>query len=429
MPFSPFPDAGNAAVGPRPPAAATGASRAAGAAPPNPVAAWLLGDGWDLATPQALVAGLAAHALSIGIPLWRLRVTLRTLHPQFFGTSYTWMRGGEGVEEYLPPHEILLEDRFLKSPFAAIFDGAGGIRERLDVDRAALPYPILDELRREGATDYVAMPLTFSDARISAITFATDRAGGFATAELETLYAALPVLSRLFELHAVRRTARNVMETYLGRHSGARVLEGRIRRGDGEDIHAVIWFSDLRASTALAEALPRPDFLAALDDYFGAVAGAVLAHGGEVLRFMGDAALAIFPIGTVTPCPERCADHLATAATAVAAAEDAMLRMAEVNHARAAQGGPVLRFGIGLHLGDVMYGNIGAPERLEFTVIGPAANEACRIETLCKTLHMPLLLSAELARLLPGRVRSLGHHVLRGIRTPRELFTLARLVE
>ncbi len=366
---------------------------------------------------------------ALGIPLCRLRLHVRTLHPQFLGTSYTWLLGVEEIGEFNAAYAIRNEERYLSSPFRAIFEeGVGGVRRRLDVPEVALDFPVLKDLRDEGATDYVAMPIAFADGRRSAITFAADRPGGFSTEELEVVYGMLPVLSRLIEVHALRRTARTILETYLGRSSGARVLDGLIRRGDGDDINAVIWFSDLRASTALAETLSRQAFLDLLNGFFEATAGAVLAHGGEVLRFIGDAFLAIFPLDPA--CAQPAADgeaEVPACARALAAARDAIARMSAYNMERHTQGEPPLRFGIGLHIGNVTYGNIGVEERLEFTVIGPAANEAARLEGMCKTLDRPLVISAELARWVREPLVSLGVHVLRGVREPQEVLTLAEL--
>jgi adenylate cyclase len=183
----------------------------------------------------------------------------------------------------------------------------------------------------------------------------------------------------------------------------------------------VIWFSDLRDSTAIADSMTRREFLGVLNEFFECTAGAVLAGGGEVLRFVGDAVLAIFPVS-----PERWSPAQACTA-AVEAAREAIARMAKLNTARAARGEHALAFGIALHLGDVLYGNIGTPERIEFSVIGAAANEAARIEGLCKTLGRSLLVSDAVARHLEGDWRSLGEHALRGIGEPIELFTAPEL--
>jgi adenylate cyclase len=385
---------------------------------------WLLNEGWEITNTSLLVRRLCRQMVELGLPLHRVRLTLRTLHPLFLGITYTWLRSTDEVEEFLPPFEVLQTDAYLKSPYAGIFQGAGGVRRRLDIPGVSLDFPILEDLRAQGATDYVALPLLFSDGKINAITFAADRPGGFATTELALVFEMLPLLARLLELHAMRRTTRTILDTYLGRLSGERVLNGLIKRGDGENIHAVIWFSDLRGSTGLAERMPREAFLALLNDYFECMAGAVLAHGGEVLRFIGDAALAIFPILSSTDCPEDCPEHIQVCGTAITAARDAISRVQTANERRRAEGRQTFRFGIGLHLGDVMYGNIGTPDRLEFSVIGKAANEAARIEGLCKALDRPVLVSEEVARVVPEALVSLGFQALRGVSIPRELFTL-----
>jgi len=217
-------------------------------------------------------------------------------------------------------------------------------------------------------------------------------------------------LARLTEIYGLMRKSRNILEAYLGRQAGEKVLEGQIRRGDGEDIHAVIWFCDLRDSTVLADSMSRGDFLRLLNEFFECVLGPVLARGGEVLRFIGDAALAIFPVD---------GNEAEACARAVRAAQDARGCMQAANAKRSRP----LAFGIGLHMGDVLYGNIGTPTRIEFTVIGAAANEAARIESLTKTLGVPLILSAPVARHVPG-CRPLGLHRLRGVGEPVELFTL-----
>src|SRR5512134_2205477 len=393
----------------------------------NALIDWLLTEGVSIPAPSDLVGRLALHMVRIGLPLCRLRITIRTLHPQYLGTSYTWTRGSNEVEEFLPTFEILLTDQYLKSPYAGIFDGAGGIRRRLDIPGVVLDYPILEDLRDAGATDYVALPLLFSDGKIAALTLAVNRPGGFTTAELETIYQMLPVLAQVMECHALRCTAKTILETYLGRHSGARVLKGLIKRGDGEDIHAVIWFSDLRGSTRLADRMPRQAFLQLLNDYFECMAGAVLDHGGEVLRFIGDAALAIFPIDSISARPQDCPEHIRACETAIEAARDAVRRVAAINAEREARGDRTIGFGIGLHLGEVLYGNIGTPQRLEFSVVGAAANEAARIEGMTNAQNRSVLISETVAQVARQPLVDLGSHALRGVSEPQRLFTLPDL--
>jgi class 3 adenylate cyclase/uncharacterized protein (DUF427 family) len=377
---------------------------------------WLLNDASNAASARELVYQLSHCLFSSGVPIWRLQLLIRTLHPELFATGYTWWRDTDEVEIFSAPHDVLETREHRESPYLPILDGAGGVRRSLEGPDPQFDFPILEELHARGATDYVAMPLLFSDGQINIIVLASDRSGGFTTEELGQFYEILPVLSRLFEVHALRRTAITLLDTYLGKHSGQRVLEGSIKRGDGETIHAVIWFCDLRDSTALTEALAREDYLALLNRFFDCMAGAVLDQGGEVLKFIGDAILAIFPIED-PDCPEA-AEH------AIEAAQHARREIALINQQRAERGAQAIGFGIGMHIGNLMYGNIGTPGRLDFTVIGSAVNETSRIEGMCKKLDQDILLSAEFARHFPTRLVSLGMHTLRGVSTPQELFTL-----
>jgi adenylate cyclase len=386
----------------------------------------LLNEGWAASDSTKLLEGLAERLVERGIPLSRMLVFVQSLHPQMVGVRYTWHRETGQVEAWSVPYSAQQTATYRDSPTAAIIEGtAGVIRRRLDITPPSLDYPILKDLLEAGATDYVAMPLVFSDETIHVITFLADRPGGFTDAELDDIKELVMVLARLLEVHAVRRTARDLLDTYLGKHTGERVLRGLIRRGDGEDIHAVIWFCDLRDSTAMADSMPRSTFLGILNDFFDCVAGAVLDHGGEVLRYIGDAVLAIFPTGTSSCSVRReCCDTVTACHSALEAAKDTQTRMKVLNQKRAQSGKPPLRYGLALHMGDVTYGNIGVPERLEFTVIGAAANEAARMEALCKTLNQPLLVSSAFKRCFPGEMISLGFHTLRGVGAATEIFTL-----
>jgi class 3 adenylate cyclase/uncharacterized protein (DUF427 family) len=382
----------------------------------NPFTNWILSEAWQAQSSRELVGRLSGFMRDLGMPLWRLKLLIRTLHPQLFATSYTWLAADPRVARERIAHAVLQSPEYLASPFAAILDGAGGVRRRLEGAGTRLDFPILEDLHAQGCTDYVAMPMPFSDGQINIITLVSDVPGGFPSADLGHLYEILPALSRLFEVHALRRTAITLLDTYLGRHSGERVLEGRIRRGDSEELNAILWFCDLRDSTALTEAMAREAYLDLLNRFLDAMAGAVLEHDGEVLKYIGDAVLAMFPLGreAATQASRR----------AVAAARMALRRLDEINRERAAARQPALRFGIAMHPGSFMYGNIGTTGRLDFTAIGAAVNETSRIEGLSKTLGVPVLLSAEFARLYPGELVSLGEHALRGVRKPRELFTL-----
>ena len=393
----------------------------------EPLADWLLTEGWTASNSAKLLEKLAERFIEGGIPLSRILVFIHSRHPLIVGARYTWRRNTRQVETLSAPHAVAQTAICRDNPVAAIIDGtAGFIRRRLDLLAPCLDYPMLEELRAAGETDYVAMPLVFSDGETHVITFVADRPGGFTDADLMCMKDAVTVLSRVLELETVRRTARVLLETYLGKHTGERVLRGLFSRGEGEDINAVIWFCDLRDSTAMADSMPRAAFLAVLNDFFDCVAGAVLDHGGEVLRYIGDAVFAIFPTGT-SSCGIRreCCDVVTSCHSALEAAKDAQVRIEALNEDRAQSGEPPLRYGLALHMGDVTYGNVGVPERLEFTVIGAAANEAARMEALCKTLNQPLLISSEFRRCFAGELVSLGFHALRGVQTPAEIFTLS----
>jgi adenylate cyclase len=383
----------------------------------NPLLPWLMTTAPHVSGARTLTQSLSQEMVDQGIPVWRLFVMIRTLHPQLMAMSYRWWRKSEDVEVFRAPYELMQQPQFLNSPFIPILDGAGGIRRRLDGPEPPLDYPILADLHAEGATDYAAMPMLFSDGQINVITLASAEPGGFSTSDLGHLYEILPLLGRLYEVHAMRYRASTLLDTYLGHHAASRVLEGRIKRGDGEDIEAVIWFCDLRDSTPLAQSLPRDEFLDMLNVYFDCMAGTVLEHGGQVLRFIGDAALAIFPIGTEVSSDDA-------RQRALRAAGDAWQRMDAINAQRRVDGKRELGFGIALHQGQVTYGNIGTANRLEFTVIGDAANRAARIESMCKQLGKPVLVSGDVARAAPERFEDLGEFPLRGVSEPIRLFAL-----
>jgi class 3 adenylate cyclase/uncharacterized protein (DUF427 family) len=385
----------------------------------NPFVDWLVRDAWKPATIADLLADAAKAMTSAGLPLWRLRLFIRTLNPQLYGLFFRWQRDVEGIEEFQATHAGVQSLQYRNSPFAPIINGEGGVRRRLEGANPELDFPILKDLVAEGATDYVAVPLRFSDGQINVLTLVSDQPGGFSTSHLGHVYEILPNLGRLVEAHALRLSSLTLLKTYLGRDAGERVMNGLVKRGDGEDMHAVIWFSDLRGSTKMADTLPRQDYLAALNQYFDCVAGAVLENGGEVLKFIGDAVLAIFPIDDpADPDPDACTN-------AVSAVRQAYAQIEEVNAERRERGEPPLEFGTGLHRGNITYGNIGTELRLDFTVIGPAVNEAARIEDLCKALGRPVLASSAFAACAGGGLESLGVHELRGVQSKQEIFTLA----
>ncbi|MEA3193994.1 MAG: adenylate cyclase [Betaproteobacteria bacterium] len=373
-------------------------------------------DGGNAATPDAFLTGLCQQLLAHGIAVARVAVFARTLHPNVAGRGFFWRAEKPAeVEVTVAEHDWMGSKAHLASPIHAITTSGQDIRRCLADPACPIDFEILAELRGEGMTDYYATPLPTLTGEKLLASFTTRQPGGFTDAELAALRRLRAPVGRVAEIMGLRRKAQNILDAYLGEQTGQKVLAGQIKRGDGEEIRAVIWFCDLRDSTPLADSMGRQAFLALLNEYFECVLSPVQERKGEILRFIGDAALAIFPIGS-EPAVVACSKALEAAQAAVA-------RMAALNEKRASAGAPRLRFGIGLHLGLVLYGNIGTPTRIEFTVIGAAANEAARIEALCKTLKVDVAVSENVARHLGGRLRSLGRHPLRGVSAPVEIFT------
>ena len=244
--------------------------------------------------------------------------------------------------------------------------------------------------------------------------------------ERQTLPSCRSTATEAAQAHAKRAAAKGLLPIYLGKRTSERVLAGQAKRGTGEKIHAVIWLCDMRDSTLLSESMSIESFFALLSDFFDCTAGAVLTHGGEILSYIGDAVFAIFPIGeSDKPLQAACTPEEGACAAALAAARDARTRVEALNQIRQQRGEPTLEFGLALHVGDVMYGNIGVPERLQFTVIGAAANEASRLAGLCKTLGQSILISSAFPLCFPEEMISLGFHHLRGVEHPQEIFTLS----
>ena len=353
---------------------------------------------------------LAGRLVAAGLPVWRISYALQTMHPEVLWRTVRWEQG-DAVTLVDQPYARLLDPFYTQSPVARLREGAGVVRVRL-VD-GPLPYSICEELRARGGTDYCAYGLQFASGPVTYIAYATRSEAGFDEEDLAVFAAIVPFLARRIELESAYYATRALLDVYLGRNAARRVLAGEFQRGRGELIDAAIWYSDMRGFTALSERCTPTQLIETLDATFDAVASAVAVHGGEVLKFIGDAVLAIFPVGE---------DPGDACRRGLAAADEAFAALARLNHARAPE--DALAIGVALHRGQVMYGNIGARERLDFTVISSAVNEATRLEALCKQLATPLALSEVFVTTagLTG-LEDLGAHALKGVRAPLRVFT------
>ncbi|WP_119462855.1 adenylate/guanylate cyclase domain-containing protein [Rhodospirillaceae bacterium SYSU D60014] len=397
------------------------------------IVSWLHRQALEGAAAGTILEGLCARLVAGDLDLERAIVAFMVFHPQFDAINFAWSRDTGRAERHTVTWQLIL--RSTPSPFAHMHGtGTEELRYRLEDGEAKLPFPILEQLQSRGLTDYFAFFQPFGgsvDPQFwpdlpSGVTiregitgsFATARAGGFHRDELAALRVLAPPLALAVKTAAAHEMAEMLLGTYLGAASGRNVLRGRVRRGQGEVIHAVVWHSDLRDSTALAETVPLEVYLATLNAYFDCVIEAVAASGGEVLKLIGDGLLAIFPFGAGTRAGEEACRQ------ALAAAREALGRLAEVNARRAEAGMTEIRCGIALHAGDIMYGNVGSARRLDFTVTGTAVNEVFRLETLCKVLAVPLVISEAVAALYPEQLRPLGQHTLPGVGRAIKVFSL-----
>lgn len=350
----------------------------------GPVIDWLLRGAAQVSAPDMLTAALAEKLVEQGIHLSRLSVMAWSLHPLIAGKNFIWQKKTGEVTTYAPSYEIHDHPAYRDSPLRHVSNGLGGVRHRLGSGQREDAFPILSDLRRDGATDYVAMPLRFSDGRINVLTLTCDHPEGFSTADLGLIFECSDVIARYYEIFMQRENAQSLLETYVGKRSGARVLGGEIRRGDGDEIDAAIMFCDLRGSTRLEEELGRRAYIALLNQFFETASTLVHDHGGEVLKFIGDAVLAVFPAGSG---PQQARDQALGSARAIVERLDALA---------AEEGGHRCEAAIGIAYGGVTYGNVGSRERLDFTVIGQAANIAARLGDYGKTTGHAIVVSQDI---------------------------------
>jgi adenylate cyclase len=365
---------------------------------------WLLRDGPRITDSTSFLKAFAEQLLANGIEIGRVSTGVPILHPQVFSFSGLWEEG-KGASERRNLANADTISRLERSPVKTVYEGGGPVRRDLAAPPEHDEYAIYADLRKEGFTDYLVVGVPFSDGSNKVLTLATRRPGGFTAGETAAFMALIPAFGMNLEIQALRRTAQTLLEVYVGRHAGKRVLDGHIKRGMGETIPAVIWVCDLRGFTRLSEDLPSEKLIDLLNGYFGVMCHAIEQHQGEVLKFVGDALLAIFPINS--------ADPVQSCRQALSAARSAVTSIDALNVERI--GEPAIVYGIALHVGDVMYGNIGGENRLDFTVIGPAVNLATRIEGLCGELRRSILLSEAFVAAAGIATEPLGRFALKGI--------------
>src|SRR5215472_6936098 len=353
----------------------------------------------------------AWRMLAAGFPLLRSTLQLRTLHPQYLGANFVWWRTTGRTISYYITHEV--QDLYGDddTPVRRVLVGGQTIRRRIDVSDDKLDFPVLHDLKAEGATDYFALPIRSSFGPNYMVTYVTDRVGGFSEKEISDLTRVSQRLSLLADLRNQRRIASNILAAYLGSKTGSKVLAVQIRRGTGEEITAVLWSSDLRGFTERSDRYSGEQVITLLNALFDAQAKVIADHGGEILKFIGDGLLSIFPIESPDLISDAAKNALAAAVQAVAEAK-----------ALGSDDQPELKIIVALHIGTAIYGNIGAADRLDFTVIGPAVNLVSRIEAVGKALNVSIIVSDDFARSCGKPLYPLGRHVLRGLATPHELY-------
>ncbi|MCK1721947.1 adenylate/guanylate cyclase domain-containing protein [Bradyrhizobium sp. 141] len=375
---------------------------------------WLTNGTRDERFIDDIFAQMCIRLQQVGIPLKRSTLHILINHPQWLGARFMWSDGMREAEIALVDYEVRERSEYIGSAANEMQEGATEVRENLERDPSlGRKHALYDEMREKGLTDYVAWPLYHTLGKRHLITFATDRPGGFDHAHIAALKKLLPVLSLVSEIRIKNRLARTLLETYVGSHAAELILAGATRRGTGTTVRAAIMICDLRDFTKISDNWPRDDVIDLLNDYFDAMSEPIARHGGEILKFIGDGLLAIFPLHA----PNACANLLH-------AVTEARRAMAALNERNSATSRAPLNYGIGVHVGDVMYGNIGSSSRLDFTVIGPAVNMASRLEALTKKLGRTVLLSRDFAELVEPKfeLEHVGKHEVRGFSDPIELF-------
>lgn len=375
---------------------------------------WLMNETSSQRFLDNLLVEMCERLVGEGVPVARSSLHLRIQHPQWQGARILWQPGVEKAHVDTFDYDVDTTELFLRRPATEIYNGASEVRQRLDANNTdVVRYPLFEELQQDGFTDYVAWPIQHTWGKRHVVTFATKQPEGFSEHEITYLKDLLPALALASEIRMKNAMARTLLETYVGPHASAEILAGATTRGSGKTVSAAIMICDLRDFTALSDLWPRDDIIEILNGYFDALCEPVEARGGEILKFMGDGLLAIFPLSN----PNACADLLQ-------AISEGRQRIGALNAQLVESGKPALRYGVGVHVGDVMYGNIGSRKRLDFTAIGPAVNVASRLEELTKVIKRPVLLSFDFVKILGSskEFADLGSHSLRGLERPVSVF-------
>ena len=380
---------------------------------------WLVHEALFIDDFMALTEEFFWRIRATGAPLDRASFHVGTLHPQIAGYAWNWLSSDEIIDEVIVGSEARSQEAFLRNPLHRTFDYGETVRGDPREPETAERFPLLADLARQGVTDYVCRPIGKGGRFHNAATFGTFAPGRFSEAELARVNRVFDLYALHVDRHIATMISRNIADAYLGGIAGAEVLEGAIRRGAGRAIEAVIWVSDLRGFSERADRLRPDETTAMLNRYFEAMSGAVLAHGGEVLKFVGDGLLAVFTTAAGGP-----ADAARRSLAAARAAEAAEARLNDAPPPDLPVGALPLKSGIALHLGEVFFGNVGAPDRLDFTVIGRAVNEASRVEALTKDLARPILVTEPVRALLDEPLEDMGARPLRGVARPMRIFAV-----
>jgi adenylate cyclase len=350
---------------------------------------WLIDGGRSAPNPARMMAETCERLVAAGLPLWRVGVFVRTLHPDIYGRNFIWKPGAE-VEIGSVDFGIQDSPEFRSSPLAIVFREGIEVRARPD-DPESKRFPIIDDMRADGVTDYIALPLIFIDGQTHASSWTTKQPGGFTDEQLDGLRQLVIALTRVIEIISLRRTAALLLDTYVGNRAGERILAGQIRRGHTDTMNAAIWLSDLRGFTRLSDRLPSEIVVDILNRYFDCQVEAITRRGGEVLKFMGDGLLAVFPVARDDGNAADICNQV------LEAVQECRASVAELTYSEGGHTVEKFRFGLALHIGTVLYGNIGGANRLDFTCIGPAVNLAARLEKIASNLHRTVVASASFA--------------------------------